>query len=90
MGTGFGRDKSLLSEGRFAGWYLDRPRSFAEPGATPVYGPDHEFVLESLSLILRIDPDQKSLQGEARIRIGPLPVGLGEVRLDLDELVVDV
>ena len=89
MATSFIRDKSLLSEGRLAGWYLDRPRAFAEPGATPVYGPDREFALASLALSLCIDPTEKTLVGEARLRIAPLSVGLGEVRLDLDELVVD-
>ena len=85
MSGGF-TDKSLLVEGREWGWFSPQRRPFAEPGIRPHYGPSLEFVVNHLSLRLRISPKEGSLDGEALVHIGPTPTGLGTVRLDLSEV----
>ncbi|MEC7240798.1 MAG: M1 family metallopeptidase [Myxococcota bacterium] len=85
MSGGF-TDKSLLVEGREWGWFSPQRRPFAEPGVRPNYGPSLEFVLSHLSLRLRIQPEEGTLEGEALLHIEPTPTGLGVVRLDLTEV----
>ena len=81
-------DKSLLMEGRLAGWFRDAPMPFAEPGVKPHYSPDRAFELLRLAVELWIDPEDPAIRGEARIDVGPTPAGLGEVVLDLADMTV--
>ncbi len=81
-------DKSLLVEGREAGWYRDSPQPFAEPGVQPHYTPDRAYVIERIDLELWIDPGDPEFRGEARVTVAPTPAGMGEVALDLDEVEV--
>ena len=64
---GVTRDKGLLEEGRSAGWYLDSPVGFAEPGVQPHFGPDLEFAVTSIQLELKLDPAVCSIEGLARV-----------------------
>ena len=76
-------------ESQFAGYGFQGSRTFAEPGVPPHYAPDRGFVLSRLDLALDIDPEAQTLSGEARVAVRPLPSGLGDVVLDLDELSVE-
>ena len=87
MSTGL-TDKSLQIEAKEWGWYAGGTRAFAEPGIRPNYGPDRAFELVHLSLRLRIDPEEGTLEAEARLTIGPTPTGLRDVCFDLDEVEV--
>jgi len=91
MSTGSNRfltDKSLLMEGRLAGWFRDAPMPFAEPGVQPHYSPDRAFTLRRLAVELWIDPEEPEIRGEARVDVGPTPAGIGEVVLDLADMTV--
>lgn len=85
MSSGF-TDKSLQVEGREWGWFTARSRPFAEPGVQRNYGPDRAFELLHIALNLRIDPHAGTLDAEALLQIGPTPTGMGQVRLDLEEV----
>jgi aminopeptidase N len=82
-------DKSGQLEAQFSGFLVDAARTFAEPGVRPHYAPDLAFRLRSLALHLDIDPAAQTLSGEAIADIQPLPNGLGDVALDLDDMTVD-
>jgi len=82
-------DKSLNLEAAFFGFALDAQPGFAEPGVEPHYAPDHGYILRHIDLSLDIDPYEKTLMGEAQLRIEPLPIGMGEVVLDFDDLDVN-
>jgi len=77
-----------LSCGGLAVW-AGGPRSFAEPGTPPSYAPDRGFDIAHIGLHLAIDAAAGTLRGRARIDLRPLPGGLGEVALDLDDVDVD-
>ncbi len=92
MSTGserFATDKSLLAEGRAAGWYRDAPRPFAEPGISPRYTPDRGYTLEALRLELWIDPRDPRIRGAAEIDVAPTPAGTLEVLLHLADMEVE-
>lgn len=82
-------DKSLEQEARLGGWALRRRRDFAEPGVEPHYAPDRTCRIDHIALDLSIDPEARTLVGEARIRCQPLPGRAGRYRFDLDEVTVD-
>lgn len=81
----------VLAEARCGGLiaFASGPSAFPEPGAEPVFAPDQGFVLARIDLELEVDPLARQLFGRARLAILPLPGGLGEVRLDLDDVSVD-
>jgi aminopeptidase N len=89
MANHFLTDKSLSLEAAFFGFAFDGAPSFAEPGVQPHYAPDLGFRLNHLGLSLTIDPTEGTLKGEAKLEIQPLPVGMGEVVLDFDDLILD-
>jgi len=82
-------DKGGLLEAAFGGYLLDTAPQFAEPGVEPHYAPDLGFSLAHMALHLTIDPENRSFSGEAVLEIRPLPSGLGDVVLDLDDLQVE-
>ena len=45
--------------------------------------------MDHIGLTLRISPVEGWIEGEARVRVSPTPVGMGVVRLDLDEVQVE-
>ena len=65
----------------------DKP--FAEAGLRPRFGPDVPFVVEHIDVHLHIDPRTPGLRSSTRVRIAPVPAGLGPVTLDLDSLEVE-
>ena len=89
MTTQFLTDKSLQLEAAFFGFALDAQQGFAEPGIADHYTPDRGFILRHIDLALTIDPDGHSLTGTAKLRIDPLPTGMGDVVLDFDDLRID-
>ncbi len=82
-------DKSGLLEAAFGGFLLDAGARFAEPGIEPHYAPDLGFILVQTTLHLTIDPEARTLIGEATLEVRPLPSGMGEVSFDFDDLDVD-
>ncbi len=89
MSSHFLTDKGLALESRFAGWALARAREFAEPGVEPNYAPDRGAAVVHIAVSLDIDPQARTLRGEARVRFGAL-AGEGDARtLHLDDLTVD-
>jgi len=89
MNNQFLTDKSLALEAAFYGFALDTAPTFAEPGIAPHYAPDIGFELNHIGLHLTIQPDAKTLVGEATLDIRPLHIGLGEVSLDFDDMIID-
>ena len=67
----------------------DARMPFAEPGVGPNYGPSRTFDIAGYHLEIHLDPAERAFQGQATIRIAPLPTFTGEVRLDLTDVVVD-
>ena len=82
-------DKSLLLESQMGGWALLKRGAFAEPDVTPNFAPDRGFQLEHISLSLSIDPVAKTFSGVAELLIRPLPTGLQDLELSLEDLTVD-
>ena len=64
-------------------------RPFPEPGVPPRFAPDRTCRVVGLDLGLHIDPDARTLRGEARVEVAPLPSGQLDVVLDLGEVTVD-
>jgi len=89
MSNQFLTDKSLALEAAFYGFALDGAPKFAEPGITPHYAPDIGFELTHIDLSLTIEPEAGTLIGEAVLDIRPLDIGLGEVTLDFDDMIID-
>ncbi|MBW1878575.1 MAG: HEAT repeat domain-containing protein [Deltaproteobacteria bacterium] len=67
----------------------DAGKSFPEPGVEPNYAPSRSVRIEHIDLRLDLYPEERRFEGEARVRVEPLPSFLGKVHLDLDEVVVD-
>ncbi|MCB9779507.1 MAG: M1 family metallopeptidase [Alphaproteobacteria bacterium] len=93
--------EALLSEARCGGLVLHsalladgaapgaKGQPFAEPGALPRYAPDRGFDIGEIRLQLTVAPARGTLSGVAEIDVRPLPAGLGDVVLDLDDVDVD-
>lgn len=81
----------VLAEARCGGLFAQfgAASAFPEPGAEPVFAPDRGFEIGRIDLELDVDPVRRSFAGRARLQILPLPTGLGEVRLDLDDVELD-
>ena len=66
----------------------DAGRPFPEPGTKPNYARDRGCRITMLDIGLRIDPVGRTLEGDTRVTVAPLPSGRLDVVLDLDDVTV--
>ena len=81
-------DKSMQLEARFGGWGLQR-RAYAEPDVGDHFAPDVAVEILQYDLDLWIDPEARTLRGEARIVVRWLAGQSGELVLDSEGLTVE-